>query len=282
MKRDYFRIFLSIIVLIVFLFTSVAVGQESNGAYKRRSYQLGATLSEVRAIPFPDDKDWPGARLFFSSEHPFVPGEEDWVPIQNIRETLPFQFTDEELEGSPPQEVNGEIFHFQPPPAYMPQIIFSGKWADAGVISGEFYYPEVDRETRVDGKPRIYYRGCGLWLGDVWNWTKLYFYQPDSADEPILFYIETTGRSDHFDHLKALFQQAYGEPTSVSDEIFQNRMGASFRNDVVVYRNEVSSMVLYRYGDDLDTGRLVHVHWPTYQELQKKLEKQNTQAANRL
>ena len=41
-------------------------GQEPDEAYARRSYRPGATLSEIRAVPFPDSTNWPGARLFLS------------------------------------------------------------------------------------------------------------------------------------------------------------------------------------------------------------------------
>jgi hypothetical protein len=306
----------------VAILTTVAYSQESNTAYSRRSYQLGATISEVAAMDFPDEKDWPGAKLFFSSDRTFVwaandwlpladiraamhpswkkSDYNDWVPIKDIQPILPFKFTAAELEGnSEPYRIDknyhikkvkekdlekyADVVQYQhPPQADLPSVTCYGSWADAGVIKGEFYYPKVDRTQRVDGKPWVTFSSAGLWLGDVWNKTTLYFYQPKSADEPILFYVETTGLSGDFERLKALFQQAYGAPTSQSENLLQNRMGATFGNEIVEYRNEVSSMILEKYGDDLNTGRLVHIHWPTYRSLEEKLNLKDNEAASKL
>lgn len=272
----------AVLLTIALLIPSLLVGQESSSAYARRSYQLGAKLHDVIAIQFPDEKDWPGAQLFLSSEHPFKTGADSWVPIKDIRASLPFTFTDEELEGPPPVKVKGQVSQVQPPQAYLPTVLFYGKWADCGVIKGEFYYPSISRGNRVDGKPQIHYLDAALWLGDVWNKTSLYFYQPESAQEPVLFYIETTGSSRDFDRLKALFQQTYGEPSSISDEVVQNGMGASFDNEVIEYKNSVSSMILRKYADDLDTGSLVHIYWPVYKELESKLKEKDREAAGKL
>lgn len=323
MKQNHSWGVLFLSTTLILLLSSPSVGQTSNAAYARRSYQLGATISEVAAMDFPDEKDWPGAKLFFSSAQTFVwavdkwlpladiraamhPCWKDsseytiWVPIKDIQSILPFKFMAAELEGDPepyrfdenhyPKKVAEKdlekyadvVRYVHPPQADFPSVTFYGPWADAGVITGEFYYPQVNRTTRVDGKPWVTFSGAGLWLGDVWATTTLYFYRPESAQEPVLFYIETTGSSKDFDRLKALFQETHGEPSSSSDEVVQNRMGASFNNEVIEYKNSVSSMILRKYADDLDTGSLVHIYWPVYKELESKLKEKDREAAGKL
>lgn len=229
MRRDHTSFVVLLAAALIALASSVHSDQPS-AAYARRSYRLGATLSEVRALPFPDDKDWPGARLVLSSE--------------------------KDREG-------------------IPAVFFFGAWADCGVIKGQFSHPRTYERTTLD-------EDAGLWLGDVWNRTALYFYQPEAANEPILFYIETTGRSEDFDRLKALFKKTYGEPTSRSNEAVQNGLGASFANETIQYRNDTSSMTLKRYGDDLETGSVTHVYFPVYRELTKKLKQKDNEAAKKL
>jgi hypothetical protein len=59
-------------------------------------------------------------------------------------------------------------------------------------------------------------------------------------------------------------------------------MGASFDNEVIEYKNSVSSMILRKYADDLDTGSLVHIYWPVYKELESKLKEKDREAAGKL
>ena len=41
-------------------------------------------------------------------------------------------------------------------------------------------------------------------------------------------------------------------------------------------------MILRKYGDDLETGQLVHIHWPTYRSLEEKLNLKDNEAASKL
>ncbi len=314
-----------LVVLALALFaiaTAVFPCSAGDMSYARRTYRLGATISEIAALAYPDSKDWPGGRMFFSSEQTYVWATDAWlpladirkamhrswkenehtrwVPIKDIRHILPFEFTDAELEGDPEPYRHDEnnyikpvkkedlakyadvLCYVHPPQADLPTITYLGAWADAGVIKGELYYPQVDRKWRSDHKPRVSYSEAGLWLGDQWATTTFYFYQPTDSGEPLLFYVETTGRSDGFERIKGLFAEANGTPTSVSHEPVQNRMGAVFQNEIVEYRNETSSMILKKYDSDLNTGSVVHVHWPTFNKLKAALGKTDREAASRL
>lgn len=305
---------------------AVVVGASSSSAgdepFTRRSYRLGDTISQVASAAYPDDKDWPGGRMFFSSDQTFAWGTGGWVSIAKIREAmhpswkkdqysvwvpikeiqgiLPFEFAPGELDGDPvPYRFSNDhmikkveekdldkyadVLHYQQPPrADLPSTAYYDAWADAGVIRGQFYYPSVDRKQRVDRKPWVTFSSAGLWLGDQWATTTFYFYQPEGKPEPILFYVETTGRSSGFDRIKAVFVEAYGKPTSTASEAVQNRMGAVFQNEVVEYKNASSSMILTKYDSDLDTGSVVHVFWPVYDALKSKLEEAKGDAASRL
>ena len=50
----------------------------------------------------------------------------------------------------------------------------------------------------------------------------------------------------------------------------------------IYHKNDVSSKILRKYADDLDTGRLVHIHRPTYWELERKLAEKGREAAAKL
>lgn len=307
-----------------FLFIAVMFyslnGNASEDAFHRRTYQLGATLTECASKPFPDNsKD--GTKMFFSSETKFVWGVnswlpikeirdsmhsswkknkyEIWVPLKSIKEILPFAFSNEELEGNKipyiieygrikqvsPKDIKkyeGTLKYQHPPKAVLPQVLNIGSWADVGVIVGDFYTPNIERRTRADHKPNVTYKRTGLWLGDAWSDTTFYFYQPPYEKEPLLFYIVTEGSSKEYDRIKELFKKAYGLPASTNKQSVQNMLGAVFQNEIIEYKKKSSSMLLYKYNEDLSKGKLIHIHWPTYKALQKALKQNDLKTSSRL
>ena len=107
----------------LFIWALITTGASTSFAgdetFTRRTYRLGDTISQVASTPYPDEQDWPGGKLFFSSDQTVVWGTDGWVPIAEIREAmhaswkkdqfanwvpikdiqeiLPFEFTPEEL-----------------------------------------------------------------------------------------------------------------------------------------------------------------------------------------
>jgi hypothetical protein len=311
-----------LVAILALIITGASTSFAGDEPFTRRTYRLGDTISQVASTAYPDEKDWPGGRLFFSSDQTVVWGTDGWVPIAEIREAmhpswkkdpfanwvpikdiqeiLPLEFTPEDLAGDPePYRIDknhtikkvkekdlekyADVLQYQhPPKADLPSTSYYGPWADAGVIRGQIFYPRVDRKYRADGKPVVSFSNAGLWLGDQWNTTTFYFFQPDEASEPILFYVETTGHASGFDRIKALFVEAFGAPSSTTSEPVQNRMGAVYQNEIIEYRNDSSSMILTKYDADLDTGSVVHVFWPVYNALKSKLDLAKGDAASRL
>jgi hypothetical protein len=79
--------------------------------------------------------------------------------------------------------------------------------------------------------------------------------------------------SSRYVEIREIFVERYGQPTSTSEEVVKNKMGASFTNEYLRWRGEKVSITLRRYTDKLDTGRGTLVTKEEEERLAKQREK---------
>lgn len=123
---------------------------------------------------------------------------------------------------------------------------------------------------------------AGVVLGDINSNTNFFFLNPNGENARYLAWIETSGPSASFDVLLPSFRKAYGEPSSVRVEKWQNQMGAVFDSRVYEWRNDVSIIEFKEFGRTSHVFALEHRLKPLMQELHIRLRDQAIGAADRL
>lgn len=76
--------------------------------------------------------------------------------------------------------------------------------------------------------------------------------------EPRLFQIQILTHARGFDDLAASLTEKFGRPTEVVKGAAQNRMGAVFDNNTLIWRNKTGEVSLYQLLDSVDTGLLLY------------------------
>jgi len=189
-------------------------------AFKRRSYQLGITISQFKTIRHPDANVWPNPFPVFSNEA---------------------------------RATNNTRLH---------DAMIYGDWAKAGVIKCHYFYND---------KYTAGYSGVGLMLGDIGSVTNFYFLPENEGKEPVLFFIESGGPTEEFGQTVKLYRQAMGEPTRIYSEPVQNKLGATFTNEIIIYQNDVSMIRISRFGDTLRVLKVEYILLPVMEQLSQRL-----------
>lgn len=78
------------------------------------------------------------------------------------------------------------------------------------------------------------------------------FSDADALISVVLFF-----ESKDFDQMKAAFLERYGKPTSRETPTIQNRMGAKFEQERLLWTGTKVVISLSRYADSIDKGRAV-------------------------
>ena len=148
-----------------------------------------------------------------------------------------------------------------------------GSWETAGVIKSHYFWV-----YRNDSHPS----GAGLMLGRIGSLTNFYFYPESEGKEPVLFYIESGGPSEDFGYVADLYREAMGEPTRVHSEQVQNKLGATFTNEIIEYTNDVSAIRLGRFGETLRVFKVEYILVPVMARLHQQLEPLRQDEARKL
>ncbi|WP_161963328.1 hypothetical protein [Xanthomonas campestris] len=156
---------------------------------------------------------------------------------------------------------------------YQSDLSVSKDWRDAGVVSCMFFFES--------GSAKMVY-SAGVILGDIPSHTKFHFIRQKPEDEPRLFYITSSGPTANYDDLVATFTQALGKPSSVKSGDVQNRLGASFKNDITTWSNTSSKVVISRYGDTIRLLQVEHILTPLWKSLESGLSSGRADKAKNL
>lgn len=157
---------------------------------------------------------------------------------------------------------------------YAAARLYSDAYTKAGLILCKFFW----RANLSAGIPSVFEAGLGF--GDQQLDTSFYFIHDDTS-VPRLFWIETKGPSDYYPIAHDLMAKAFGQ-SSTKTERLQNKLGASFDNQIDTWRNAESEMELSRYSDNLNQFQLEHHLLPLWEKFLKILDDQTTEAAKRL
>jgi hypothetical protein len=87
-----------------------------------------------------------------------------------------------------------------------------------------------------------------LWVGTVKTYTRLLL-REGGLDAVIVAF-----PADDFNIIKPIFIERYGQPTSRSTPEVQNKAGARFENEVLLWAGKKVQVTLRRYGDSLTYG----------------------------
>jgi hypothetical protein len=79
------------------------------------------------------------------------------------------------------------------------------------------------------------------------------FYDDRLEDITLIF------KASSYDTMASAFTERYGPPTTTKKETIQNRMGASFQNELLFWRGPNISILLQKYGSKLDDGNATFV-----------------------
>ena len=156
---------------------------------------------------------------------------------------------------------------------YQSDVSVSKDWREAGVIACTFFFES--------GPNKMVY-SAGLILGDIPSQTKFYFIRATQDSEPRLFYITSGGPTAKYPDLLATFTQALGKPSSVKSDVVQNRLGATFKNDVATWSNTSSKVIVTRYGDTIYVLQVEHVLTPLWKVLESGLDTGRADKAKKL
>lgn len=75
-----------------------------------------------------------------------------------------------------------------------------------------------------------------------------------------LYTMQTMFYSEDWDQMREALVAKFGQPTSISSESVQNRMGAQFENDSALWESDASSLLIQKYCGDVDSSVLVLNH----------------------
>jgi len=89
---------------------------------------------------------------------------------------------------------------------------------------------------------------------------KAYFIFDEYGKEPQLSFISVTIKKSDFDNVKDALLTKYGKPTSVSEEIKSNAMGAKFSSIKMVWQNDVSQLYIESVGEKINESQMILFH----------------------
>jgi len=109
-----------------------------------------------------------------------------------------------------------------------------------------------------------------------------FHFLPDAQGEPRLMIMHVEAPSSYLEHYKEAFRAKFGEPNIVETPTVQNRMGATFTNEVYTWDTGVSSIVLSKFGIDLDVMTVFYNHYELFLLEKHRLEELAKQNRNKL
>lgn len=152
-------------------------------------------------------------------------------------------------------------------------------WKEIGVIMCEFFYHSNDL-TRLTGRDLW---PAGLMLGNVSPMTNQFYFAPtEKGGEPLLFLVASEFPSDRFDETVLAFEELLGKPKTSSNQSVQNKIGNTFQNTIIQYENQVSLIILERFGQNLNRSSVKYIGMPLYDAVVKSDEARKGRAVDRL
>jgi hypothetical protein len=197
------------------------VQKDKSIAYDLRGAKLGMTLSDFKALPYPDPDPDNKIRLICVNANQ----DSTTHPLSFI-----FNSTDKELD------------------------ITECRWAQKNEHSRFNGYAKMSPDVFFEANLII----SNLHPQNV---KYRFITPPDSSEPRLYKIVALiSNKYGGFDKVSEGLQSKYGKPSSVNNQQVQNKMGATFKNTIFEWKNAESNIAIDERGLDIDTMILFYIH----------------------
>lgn len=124
-----------------------------------------------------------------------------------------------------------------------------------GVVGCAFYSPTNSRGQFFRNAPD---------LANIGGYETFYLFAPmdlkDEAHRGRLYLIRISPPSNRFKTVIDAFAERYGKPAMQAKPVIKNRLGAEFEDEIAVWENEQSSVMLQKYFTSITSSLVVFTH----------------------